>query len=284
MTTLGLAPLTLNASPAGAIDAAAQAGFSAVGIRICARRPGEPFSGTPILGNPLAARALRSRAADSGVRLSNVLAYQLHPGVTWDQVAPVIDSTHELGIGTIVVNGFDSDQARFTALLARYCDAAATAKISIALEFMPFSGVRSLDTALAILEEIGAANAGVLLDSLHLDRSGLLPTAIASIPRARIAFAQICDAKRLSGVLSDAELLQEARWARLPAGEGELPLFDFLDALPPNLEVEYEVPRSDLFDSSPLDKARAAFSDATRFMNAYTAYRARGHAGAAPAA
>jgi hypothetical protein len=79
---------------------------------------------------------------------------------------------------------------------------------------------------------------------------------------------------KLAGPRSDAELLQEARTARLPAGTGELPLFAFMDALPEGLEVEYEVARADLAQATPLEKARSAFADAQRFMDAYAAHRA----------
>ena len=208
--------------------------------------------------------------------LPGVSAYQFYPDVTWEQVAPVIEATHALGAPTIVANGFDPDLERFSAMFARYCEAASAAGIRVALEFLPYSGVRTLDAAMHVIANSGADNAGVLLDALHLERSGGTPRDIARIPAKRIAFAQLCDAKRMSGPRSDEALLQEARTARLPAGEGELPLFDFLDALPPGLEIEYEVARADLAERSPLEKALFAAADAARFMERYEAHRAGG--------
>lgn len=269
MSALTLAHLTLSTTPEQTIDAAAAAGFAAVGLRICARRPGDPYAGEPLLGRPAAARALARRAADAGIRLSNASSYQFYPDVGWDQVAPAIEAAQALGMQSVVVNGFNPDEAAFTALFSKYCALAAQAGIAVALEFLPYSAVRSLADCLRVIEASNAPNAGVLLDALHMDRSGITPTAIATIPRERIAFAQLCDAKKLSGPRSDAELLQEARTARLPAGEGELPLYDFLDALPEGLEIEYEVARSDLADATPLQKAQAAHADAERFMQAY---------------
>ena len=237
MKSLTLAHLVLGTTPEETVDAAAAAGFGGVGVRICARRPGEAFAGKPIVGDVTAAKALRRRAADRGIRLSNVSAYQFYPDVTWEQVAPVIDATHALGAPIIVANGFDPDPARFASTFARYCKAADDAGIRIALEFLPYSGVRDLDTAMRVVTDSGASNAGVLLDALHLDRSGGTPRDIARIPPERIVFAQLCDALRGTGARSDEALMQEARTARLPAGEGELPLFDFLDALPDGLEI-----------------------------------------------
>jgi sugar phosphate isomerase/epimerase len=274
MKNLTLAHLCISSTPEQTIDAAASAGFGAVGLRICGRRPGDAFA-TPVIGQLATIQALRQRASDQGIRLSNVSAYQFYPDVTWEQVAPAIEATHALGIPVIVANGFDADEERFTALFARYCEGAAAAGIRVALEFLPYSGVRNLAAALRVVERSGAGNAGVLLDALHLDRSGSLPADIAAIDPVKIVFAQLCDAKKLAGQPTDEQLLQEARFARLPAGEGELPLYDFLDALPPGLEIEYEVARLDMADRSAKEKAHAARADAERFMTAYAAYKAR---------
>lgn len=272
MKDFTLAHLAISATPAETIDAAALAGFGAAGLRICGRRPQDPFA-TPVIGQPATLNDLRRRAADQGVRLSNVSGYQFYPDVTYEHVAPVIDAAHSLGVPIVVVNGFDPDEARFTALFARYCAAAASAGIRVALEFLPYSAVRNLAGALRVLEASGAANAGLLLDVLHLDRSGGAPADIATIDPAKIVFAQLCDAGKEPLGHSNEELLHEARFARLPAGTGGLPLHDFLDALPPGLEIEYEVARLDLADRTPAEKALAAAADARRFMARHTARR-----------
>ncbi len=273
LSPLTLAHLSLGTTPELTLDAAAQAGFSAVGLRICGRKPGDAFSDA-IVGHPARARELRARAAGLGIRLSNVSAYQFYPDVTWDQIAPAIEATHELGAPIVVANGFAPDLPAFTDLLARYCELAGQAGIRVALEFLPYSAVRSLEAAARVVEATGAPNAGLLLDALHLDRSGATPADLAALDPTRIVFAQLCDARLLAARPSDEALLQEARTARLPAGTGELPLFDFLDALPPGLEIEYEVARQDLADRTPAEKARAARADADAFMATYARHRA----------
>ena len=267
-----LAHLALSAQPGETIEAAGVAGFAAVGIRICARRPGEPWA-SPLIGDASAIRAMKRTIADAGVRLSNVSAYQFYPEVTWDHIAPVIDTVAELGAPIIVANSFNPDEPRFVALLARYAEKAAAAGIRIAVEFLPYSRVRNLDQTLRVVAATGAPNAGVLLDALHLDRSHGTPDDIARVAPERIVFAQLCDAKKLAAPLSDEQLLQEARTARLPAGEGDLPLFDFLDALPSGIEIEYEVARADMSAASPVEKALAARRDADRFLERYEAHR-----------
>ncbi|HWX47109.1 MAG TPA: TIM barrel protein [Roseomonas sp.] len=270
MARLTLAHLTASATPAETIEAAAAAGFDAVGIRICGRRPGDAYAGE-VLGSPEAVRHLRSRLESSGIPLSNVSAYQFYPEVTWDHLAPVVEIAAELGSEMIVANGFDPDLGRFADLLSRYAAAAAPLGIRIALEFMPYSEVRTVSEARDLVARCSAPNLGVLVDSLHLDRSGGTPADIAVLEPADIAFAQICDAKRLQAPASARQLMQEARTSRLPLGEGDLPLFAFMDALPPGVEIEYEVARSDLATSTALERALAAKLDADRFLASYGA-------------
>jgi sugar phosphate isomerase/epimerase len=275
VSSLTLAHLTIGGTPMENIAAAARAGFQAVGLRICARRPGDAYA-PPILGRPQVSRELKRRADELGVRLSNVSGYQFYPDVTLGDVEPVVASAAELGVPVIVANGFDPDESRFTDLFARYCDLARSSGIRIALEFLPYSGVRDLDTALRIVASCDADNAGVLVDALHLERSGATPERMRGIPAGRVVFAQLCDAPAWHGPRTDEALMSEARGARLPAGTGVLPLFDFLDALPVDCEIEYEVARGDMMDRSPDDKALAAAADAERFFAAYEA--AKGHA------
>lgn len=269
---LTLAHLSLSAPPAETIAAAAGAGFSAVGLRICARRPGESYPGA-IVGDARATRDLRRQIDDAGIRLSNVSAYQFFPEVGWEDLLPVVDTVVLLETPIVVVNSYDTDDTRFTDTFARYCAELAPHGIRIALEFLPYSCVRNLVQAMRIIELSGASNAGVLLDALHLDRSGATAADVARLAPERVIFAQLCDARKLTAPLSDEALQQEARTGRLPAGEGDLPLFDFLDALPSGTEIEYEVTRADMLQSSALDKARAARIDADRFMSRFLAAR-----------
>ena len=273
MKPLTLAHLTLGAPPAESIVAASAAGFAALGIRIAPRRPQEPYP-VRIIGVPEAARALRRQARDAGVVISNVSAYQFYPDTRWEDVQPVVATAHELGAPVIVAYSFDPDESRFLDVFARYCEEARAAGVRIALEFLPYSCIRNLESALDVIDRSGASNAGVLIDALHLDRSGGHPRDIRPIDPKRIAYVQLSDARGRSRPSTEAELMTEARTARLPAGEGDLPLFDLLDALPEDVEVEYEVAPGDRAAWSPVEKARAARADADRFVRAYLEHRA----------
>lgn len=268
LRTLTLAHLTVSSTPLDTIDAACVAGFGRVGIRICGRRHSDAFP-TPVIGQPAMVRALRDRAAQDGVAISNISAYQFYPDVDWEQLAPAVDTGHALGAGIMVVNGFDPDLSRFGDRLARYAEAAAAAGMRVALEFLPYSAVRNLAQARAVIQRSGAPATGLLLDALHLQRSGGTPADMAALRPQEVVFAQLCDARLHPEQTTDEALMLEARTARLPAGTGELPLDAFLVALPAGTELEYEVARADLATATARDKALAASADAARFMQGY---------------
>ena len=68
---------------------------------------------------------------------------------------------------------------------------------------------------------------------------GRKPAQIAALDPALIGYAQLCDAPLVSKAASYAD---EARHERLPPGEGELPLLDFVSVLPRDVIVGLEIP------------------------------------------
>ena len=54
--------------------------------------------------------------------------------------------------------------------------------------------VHRLDQAKDLIRRAGVANAGVIIDTLHMDRAGETPASIAAFDPTLIAYAQICDA------------------------------------------------------------------------------------------
>lgn len=276
MQPWSLAHLTLGAPPAASIAAARDAGFAGVGIRIAPRRPGEAFP-VRIVGDRTAMRAIREQARDAGVAITNVQAYQFFPDTRWEDLQSIVATAHALGAPVILAYSFDPDESRFLALFARYCEEARAAGIRVAVEFLPYSRIRGLQDALNVIERSGATNAGVVVDALHLERSGGTPADVRRVEAGRIALAQLCDIQRAPRPAAEAELIAEARTARLPPGDGDLPLLDLLDALPEDVDIEYEVAPAARAAWSPDAKARIARSDIDRFLATYHAHRARHH-------
>src|SRR5581483_5742667 len=99
-------------------------------------------------------------------------------------------------------------------------------------------------------------NGGILIDALHFDRGGSRVEEIASVPPSRLRYVQLCDApaERPRAV---ADLLHQARAARLMPGDGGLDLRGLLRALPRTIPISVEVPMQALARTMPaLERAR----------------------------
>jgi sugar phosphate isomerase/epimerase len=122
--------------------------------------------------------------------------------------------------------------------------------------------VHRLDQAKDLIRRAGVANAGVIIDTLHMDRAGETPASLAAFDPALIAYVQICDAGPQRPA-TQPDLMAEARGNRLLPGEGTLPLNAMLDALPQDLTVGVEAPTREVAALSFVDAAKRA-GDATR--------------------
>ena len=149
--------------------------------------------------------------------------------------------------------------------LADLAEQAGSRGLRVSLEFFPWTVVPDLDAALAMVEQAGP-RVGVLVDSLHFDRSGSRLDTLRSIPRERLRFAHLCDAP-VRPPYSTEDLLFAGRAERLPPGDGEIDLRTFVDALPANLPLALEVPMTCLAESDgPMAVIRRVMAGARRLL------------------
>jgi sugar phosphate isomerase/epimerase len=244
---LSLAYLTVDgASPLEHIEAAAAAGFPAAGLRILP--PVHLSRAGCVVGNPDLIRSVRTTCRQRGIRLLDAEVASLTASITADDIKAIVAAAAELQFRFVQTVIDDEDMSRAAANLAQLAEAAGRCGVGVALEFMAFRPLQNLESALSLIDRCGADNVGVLIDALHLARSGGSPETVAVIPAGRIAMAQLCDAPLASPAFDD--LAAEARNERLYPGEGQLWLNELLDVLPDGLPISIEVPHS-RFDSVP---------------------------------
>ena len=178
---------------------------------------------------------------------------------------PLLEAGAALGATRLVVTGDDPDLSVVTARLAEIADLAAEYRLTVDLEFMPFRVLATLGQALAAVAEAGRDNVAVMVDALHLARSGGEPADVAAADARRLAVLQLCDAPSVAPARH--LLADEARAGRLLPGCGGLPLEELLTAMPPDALLACEVP---LAAASPppaaLDRALAVFEATVRLL------------------
>jgi sugar phosphate isomerase/epimerase len=144
----------------------------------------------------------------------------------------------------VITAPYDADPTRLADRLGKLAEMAAARGLGVVLEFFPWTVVPDLAICRQVVEAAGAG-IGILVDSLHFDRSGSRLDELRALPSDRLPFVHLCDATVGPGYTTE-ELLHAARDERLPPGEGQIDLAAFLGALPPGIPIAVEVPMSGL--------------------------------------
>jgi len=239
---LGIAHFTaIDVEPLDLVEMAARIGYAFVGLRLHPAFPGAPFYEIPV-GSALMG-SLRVRLAETGIRVHDIEFVTIDAAFEPSRLKPMLESSAELGAKRISVCGDDPDRARLVASFAGLCELAAGYHMGVDIEIMAWRKVSTLQIATEVVRDAGRPNGGVLVDALHLSRSGGDPADLRKTPQSFIRSAQLCDAQAAQPAGTEA-IIREARGGRLPPGEGTLPLQRLLAELPQDVALSVEVPNT----------------------------------------
>ena len=253
---LSLAHLSLiGCPPREMARLAGAAGFQLVDLRLAPATPADRRYDRAELA--VLARELPPLLAGADVRLWDVEIIRLNDQTEPADYLPLMETAARLGAARMKLVCDSEDHARAADILARLCRLAAPFGLTLDVEYMVFSGVKSLAAATRLVETAGAPNLCVLVDALHWARVG---DTVADIRAAtRLGYVQLGDAPARAPETREA-LIAEARTQRLPPGEGELALDDLLAAMPQDCVASLEVPLPPGAD--PLTHARRLYTSA----------------------
>jgi sugar phosphate isomerase/epimerase len=246
--------------------AAVASGWPAVGIWV------EPAHWTPAV-----AREVRKRTTDAGVTVLDVEVVWIKPGRDDPDHFRIIDAGAAIGARNVLVVSSDSDPGATAAKFGHLVDHAGGHGMRASLEFGAFTEVKNLSAALDILARAGRPHAGLLVDPLHLSRTGSSPYDLLQVNPHCLAYAQFCDAVASGPCPEDvAGIIHEALDLRLMPGQGALPLASLLDVLPPSTPLSIELRSRALRELFPdaSERSRAALA-ATRAALAHYETSAR---------
>ncbi|MFI5086584.1 MAG: sugar phosphate isomerase/epimerase family protein, partial [Actinomycetales bacterium] len=258
---IGLAALTvLELPPPEAVRCAAAAGYDSVGLRLIPATDAEPRH--PTIGRTRMVRETLRALEETGMTVMDIEILRLTPeSAVAADFEPFLETGAFLGASQILVAGNDDDRSRLAANFAELADLAAGYGLTPNIEFMPWTSVPSLADAASLLRRVDHENVGLLIDSLHFDRSGSRSQEIAALKPHWFRYFQLCDATA-DKPASTADLLYEARHGRLLPGEGALDLLGPLRRLPADLPVSIEAPVATPRPVPALQRAVAALGAA----------------------
>lgn len=255
-------PLSLAAGvlpefdPAAVVSAAAAAGFGLVGIWF-----------DPETWSAGRARAVRLRLDGTGVDALDMEPVFVTP--EGDCGFEIIDAATEVGARNVLTVSRGLEPARFADRFAALCDHAAPAGISVVVEPTLLYSVATLAEAAEVMALAGRPNAGILADNLHLHRAGGNAIEVLGLlDPALLPYAQLCDGPARPADTSRSGLFSDARDGRRLLGDGDLPVREFLTALPAGTPLSLEIRSRELRErhTDAAERATAVYDNAERFL------------------
>jgi sugar phosphate isomerase/epimerase len=231
----------LETSPPDFIYMAADAGFSGVGIRMIGIAA--DATAWPLMNDKAMLRATIAASRDTGLIIPDIEFIRLTPDLDVKTLEPFVEAGAALGVKHIITAPYDPDMDRLAGKLAELNATAKRYDMNCVLEFFPWANVPDLASAIDVIERTQDPDIGVLVDSLHFDRSGAPWDTLAKVSANRLPFCHLSDAEICTSHELEA-LLFVARENRLPPGEGQLDLIRFLKTLPPNCQITVEIPNA----------------------------------------
>lgn len=231
----------LGAEPVGFVEAAAQLGCHYIGIALQPFVTVQGIDAEWDLRDAGLRRAFRYALAHNDVALSIAEGFVAMPGSgfapNWQDDLAILA---ELGAPCANFVSVEPDRSRAFDQCADFALAAARSGMRSTIEFVPgLPVIHDLSSALTAVTHVGRPDFGLLLDAMHIFRSGSTVAEVAALDPARIGYVQICDVPTKPAGSNYAD---EARFDRLSPGDGDLPLCELIDVLPADRILGLELP------------------------------------------
>jgi sugar phosphate isomerase/epimerase len=202
------------------VTAAAGAGFRGIALDSSTLAVAEREAGL---------EAVAGRIGDLGLTATDFSAFRLGPDGGRDErvAASMARRCAALGIPVCALVLYAPASPELDDRIDRCADLFAARGVRLALEFIPYSSVRTLAEARDVCARAGFERCGLLVDTWHLARSGGAPADLTDLGPEEIACVQVADAAPSPG----ADLGVESRQGRLLPGDGVVDFPAFAAAL-----------------------------------------------------
>jgi sugar phosphate isomerase/epimerase len=235
-----LAHLTvIRLSPPRVIEVAARTGYETVGLRLIGGTEATPAYA--LMDDKPAMRAAKAAMSATGVGVLDIEFVRITPEIDVPSLEPFVAAGAELNARYMITSAYDPDLSRFTDRLAAISDLASQYRLRAVLEFFPWTVVPDLSAAMRIVEAAERPGLGILVDTLHFNRSASRLDDLDRISASRLPFVQVADAP-VQASYTSKELLHAGRVERLPPGEGGIDIKRILSDMAQDIPVALEVP------------------------------------------
>lgn len=233
LTVLGCAPPEMT-------YIAAMAGYNYISIRpIYMGLEGEP--NYDLANNKKMLKDTKIALDETGIRVHDIELAKIEEGRDVKNYEPAFEVAAELGAKSVLSSIWTPDKDFYLEQFAELCDLAKKYGLNVDLEFVTWASVFDLKEAVNVLKAVDRSNAGIMIDTLHFNRSKIALEELEALPEEWINFAHICDGP--AEIPTDkAGLIHTGRDERLYVGEGSIDIASILNKLPSDIVYSIELP------------------------------------------
>jgi sugar phosphate isomerase/epimerase len=230
----------IECSPPELVRIAARAGYDFVSFRLLHVTEQEPKY--PLGQDRRMLKETKAAMEGAGLKLLDIELVKLAEDIDVKQYVPALEAAAELGGRHVLAAGFTKDRHVLVERFAEVCELAKPYRLTVDLEFITWNGVGTFREAKAVVEAAGCDNGGILIDTLHFDRSRTSLDELNDVPQEWFHYVHLCDApKEIPDTVEG--LIRTARSERLYPGEGGIDLAAILNRLP-KVPCSLEIPHS----------------------------------------
>jgi sugar phosphate isomerase/epimerase len=232
-----LAHLTvLGCAPPEMIYIAARAGYDFVSPRIIMMGNEKTFN-YALAENPAMLRETKAALNETGLKVHDIELARICDGMKVNSFLPAFEVAAELGAPHVLCSVWTSDRNYAVERFAEVCDLAEPLGLTVNLEFVTWSELTTLHSAVEVLRAANRSNVGLVVDMLHFHRSRVRLEELDAVPKEWFNFAHLCDAP--AEIPADREaLIFTGREDRLYLGEGGIDVAAIVARMP---EITYSI-------------------------------------------
>ena len=234
----------LDLPPPETIRVAARTGYRTVGLRLIAVTDTTP--GYPLMDDPAALRATKAAMADTGVGVLDIEFVKITPEIDVAGPGAVPRGRRRARRPTCHHRTLRPRPRPARRPPRRHLRIWRPLRAERRARVLPLDRrAGSGGSGCELVEATGRAEIGILVDTLHFDRSGSRLEQLDRITAARLPFMHVCDAP-VQDAYTTEDLLHAGRAERLPPGEGGIDILAILRHMPPGIPIALEVPMTSL--------------------------------------
>lgn len=233
-----LAYLTIpGTDPVSQIKIAKETGYDSVSLRtIPMHLPGEPeFLPDK---DPELFDAIKKALKEYDMPLMDIELARVRKDLDINEYRTAFETAAKLGATDVLGSIWTRDKAWYTDTAGKVADMAKEFGLCYNIEFLPWAGVRNLQEAITLIDDLGRDNVFIMVDTLHAGRAGVTAVELARTPAKYFRFIHLCDGPAgpdgdpVLDNIKDELMLFTAREGRLYPGEGVMDIVGMVKAMP----------------------------------------------------